>query len=326
MTARHLRDIVTRKTTMHRSKRLLLGLVVVGVTSVQAAEIITVVSGAAPTHSAAPLAQRTMEEANKLQSKYAFVLEYKPGAQGVIAVQHMDRSPHNRIAGIAPSFVENVRAGQLKEEDYLPVSAQGDACWALISNVGSTADGVASLQSLKGQEIVVGGTGFGNATHLTSLILAERYGFKVKYIVFKSNFDGLVNMVGEHGVNLVIDRIQSYQQFKTRQPKLQVLGINCTQRSDLMPEVKTLREQGFDTPMIFNLFIANRSMPEEKRREIGRILDQSQQIIGRQAMMERADLLAPQFSKVSIDEFFKQRIGLIKTLADKYNEQIETSK
>jgi hypothetical protein len=43
-------------------------------------------------------------------------------------------------------------------------------------------------------------------------------------------------------------------------------------------------------------------------------------------MMERADLLAPQFSKVSIDEFFKQRIGLIKTLADKYNEQIETSK
>jgi tripartite-type tricarboxylate transporter receptor subunit TctC len=307
---------------MRLLKTLILGLFCLTVQ----AETLLVISGASPTHSATPLLQRTLEEANKLQSRYNFVVEFKPGAQGVIAVQYMDQSPLNRISIIAPSFVENINSGLLKESNYLPVSAQGDACWALISNVGSTTQGISSLEALRGQEIVVAGTGFGNAAHLTSLILAERYGFKVKYIVFKSNFDGLVNMVGNHGVNLVIDRVQSYQQFKPKQDKLQILGINCNVRSSLMPEVKTIKEQGFDTPMIFNMVIANRRMEDAKRLEIGRVLDKAQQVIGQQTMIDMADLHAPQFYKMTAEDFFKQRISLIKQLNEKYAKDIEKSK
>ncbi len=291
-----------------------------------AKETITLVIGVTSTHSSVPLILKTLEKANGLQKKYNFAPEFKPGAQGVIAVKYMDMSPLNRISGIAPSFVENVKSGQLAESDYVPVSAQGDACWAVITNVGDTQQGIGSLSSVKGKEIVVGGTGFGNATHLTSLILAEKYGFKVKYVVFKANFDALVNMVGDHGVNFVVDRVAAYNQFKGKQPKLQILGINCHGRNHQMPEVKTLREQGADTPMIFNMIVANKIMPDEKRREIGSILDQAQAAIGKKEMIDMADLLAPQFNNVSTDEFFAARIGLMKQLTARYEKQIEASK
>ena len=90
------------------------------------AETLLVISSASPSHSSTPLLLKTLEEANKLQSYYQFVAEFKPGAQGVIALQYMDQSPLNRIGTIAPSFVENVNSGQLRESNYLPVAAQGD--------------------------------------------------------------------------------------------------------------------------------------------------------------------------------------------------------
>lgn len=291
-----------------------------------AKETITVVIGAAPTQSSVPVVLKTLDKANDLQKKYSFAPEFKPGAQGVIAVRYMDLSPLNRISGIAASFVENVKSGQLVESDYAPVSAQGDACWAVITNVGDTKQGINSLSSIKGKEIVAGGTGFGNAAHLTSLILAEKYGFKVKYVVFKANFDALINMVGDNGVNFVVDRIAAYNQFKEKQPKLQILGVNCHSRHHQMPEIKTLREQGADAPMIFNMIVANKAMPEGKRREIGSILDQAQAEIGKKEMIDMADLLAPQFSNVSTEEFFSDRIDLIKRLTAKYEKQIEASK
>ena len=289
-------------------------------------EIITVVIGAGPTQSNVPLIQKTLEEANKLQNKYLFVPEFKPGAQGVIAARYMDQDPKNRISGIAPSFVENVKAGHLKEEDYVPVFAQGDACWAVVTNVGDTKRGLASLADIRGQEIIVGGTGFGNAAHITSLMLAERYGFKVKYIVFKSNYDGLINMVGNNGVNMVLERVVNYQQFKEKQPKLQILGINCGQRVDDMPEVRTVREQGFNTPTIFQMTIANRAMPAERRKEIGDILNRAQVVIGKKTMIDMADLLAPQFEGVTTEEYFRSRISIMKTLTTKYEKQIEASR
>lgn len=289
-------------------------------------ETITVVIGAGPSQSNVPLIQKTLEEANKIQDKYTFVPEFKPGAQGVIAVRFMDQNPMNRISGIAPSFVENIKAGHLKEEDYVPVFAQGDACWAVVTNVGDTKRGLSSLADLRGKEIVVGGTGFGNAAHLTSLILAERYGFKVKYVVFKSNYDGLINMVGNNGVNMVLERVVNYQQFKEKQPKLQILGINCGQRVDDMPEVRTIKEQGLSTPTIFMMNIANKAMPAERRKEIGDILNRAQASIGKKTMIGMADLLAPQFEGITTEDFFRTRVSIMKTLTTKYAKEIEASK
>jgi tripartite-type tricarboxylate transporter receptor subunit TctC len=288
-------------------------------------EIISVVIGASPSQSSVSLQLKIFETANQIQNQYWFRAVFKPGAQGVIAVRYMDQSPHDRIASIAPSFVENSRAGLINEHDYRVVNALGDSCWALITNVGDSGRGISSLADIRGQEILVGGTGFGNAAHLTSLILAERYGFKIRYVVYRSNYDALIQMVADNSINFVLERVSSYQQLRDKNVRLQILGINCMERNQSMPEVATLREQGVDTPMIFFSQIANKSMDETRRKEIGEILDRAQALIGKKEMIRLADILAPQFQNISTEDWFQSRISVMKNLVTKYQSHISGS-
>jgi tripartite-type tricarboxylate transporter receptor subunit TctC len=269
---------------------------------------------------------KMLDIANQQQNKYKFISEFKPGAGGVIAIKTMDASPTNRLAITAPTFVENSRSGQINENDYVPVATQGDACWAVITNVGDTKQGISSLQGLK--EITVGGTGYGNAAHLTALIIGEKYGFKVRYVLYKANYDALVNMTSGEPINFVIERVANYQTFHAKNPKLQILGITCPTRNPLMPKIKTLREQGFDTPTIFISTIANIRMPVEKRQEISRILEQAQEKLGAKFIAETSDMNPPQFNfpKISTEDFFNQRILQMKALTHRYEQQIQDSK
>jgi tripartite-type tricarboxylate transporter receptor subunit TctC len=289
---------------------------------------ITVVIGSAASQSNVPVMLKMLDLANEIQDQYHFRPEFKPGAQGVLAVKHMDQEPHTRISSIANSFVENVRAGQLQEDQYVVVNGFGDACWAVITNVGDTRRGIASLQDLRGQEILVGGTGIGNANHIISLILGERYGFRVRYVVYKSNFDALTNMVGDNNsVNFTLERIVNYQQFKDKNPRLQILGLNCPARHPAMPELRTLREQGLGpVPVVWNMFVANRAMDPVRREEISRILDRAQAKLGKDTMMNMADMLAPQFANVSADEYFRSRIDIQRSNLQRFHAQIEASR
>lgn len=269
---------------------------------------------------------KMLEVANNQQKKYEFVLEFKPGANGSLALKTMDLDPGSRLATIAPAFVENAKQGLINEADYVPIIAQGDACWAIITNVGDTKLGVESLRGQK--EITVGGTGYGNAAHITAIILGEKYGFRVRYIVYKANYDALINMASGEPINFLIERVSNYKIFKERNPSLQILGINCPRRSALMPEVKTLREQGFNTPTIFMVTVANIKMPKEKRDEISRILETAQGTLGETYLLESADMFAPQFSKppVDIEEFFTKRVSQMHYLTTKYKDKINEAR
>lgn len=309
-------------------KKIILALLSVVALNVwaQKPENITFVIPASASQSFNPVTLKLINKANTIQSKYFFNVDFKPGANGALALKYMDQSPHDRISAIAPAFIENAKAGLVNESDYLPVYGGGDFCWSLVTNIGDSKQGIASLAEFKGKEVVVGGTGFGNAAHITSLMLGEKYGFKVKYIVFKSNFDAVVNMVGDHGVNMALESINTYNQFKDRQPKLQMLGLNCPNRSEQAPELKTLREQGINAPMIFSITVANKAMPEQRRKEIGSVLAQAALAMGLKEFVDGAGLYPPVFRGMSADEFFTRRIGLMKSLVAKYEKEIQASK
>lgn len=289
-------------------------------------EKITVAFSANPSQPNAPLYIKMLEVANRSQDKYEFVLEFKPGGQGVLAIKYMDQSPLDRLATIAPAYVENAKSGAINEADYVPVATQGDACWAVITNIGDTKQGLASLKGQK--EIVVGGTGYGNAAHLTALTIGEKYGFNVRYVVYKANHDALVNMTGGENINFVLERVTSYQAFKLSNPNLQVLGINCPQRHPLMPGIKTVKEQGFNTPTVFMATIANIKMPVERRKEIAEILDRAQEQIGAKVMVDMSDMYPPMFAKhkQTTEQFFNDRVNQMKYLTSKYQDQIKAAK
>jgi tripartite-type tricarboxylate transporter receptor subunit TctC len=282
--------------------------------TVNATENIKIFSPYSPGHSATPAMLKIIDEANSNQNIYKFSLEFKPGGNQIIAVKSLDNS--NSLAIIAPAFVENVASGQLNEKDYVPVYALGDACWAVVTN-----------KPLKGQkEFVVGGVGYGNAAHLTALALGEKYKFSVRYIVFKSNNDALVNMAGNNGIEFVIDRFESYENLKSKNPKMTMIAASCPNRLPQAPGVPTLKEMGIDAPYIFNIIIAHKDMPKGRQMAISKILEAATEKISEKEIYKLSAVRPSQFNNLTVDQFYNKSISTVKTLQNKYKSQIEQSK
>lgn len=288
--------------------------------TVLATETITIVSPYSASHSGSPAMFRIIEQANRMQSNYNFVLEFKPGGEQIMAVRYMDEQPQNRVAIIAPKYVEHTQSGRLHIDNYDPVWSLGDACWGVITNVGDERRGVASLQGLG--ELVVGGVGVGNAAHLTSLQLASRYGFTVRYVPFKSNMDALVLMTGDGSVNMVLERVTNYQQMKAKNPSLQLLAVSCPKRHPGMPNIKTLAEQGVTAPTVFNIIIANRAMRPWRQDDIARILSQATSQIGLSTIQSLSDFRPSQFDSVPISMYYNKHVRLLEQLLYKHRNQI----
>jgi tripartite-type tricarboxylate transporter receptor subunit TctC len=281
---------------------------------VNATETIKIYSPYSPGHSATPAMLKIIDEANNSQNIYKFFLEFKPGGNQMIAVRALDNS--NSLAIIAPAFVENVASGQLNKKDYVPIYSLGDACWAVVTN-----------KSPKGQrEFVVGGVGYGNAAHLTALALSEKYKFSVRYIVFKSNNDALINMAGDNGIEFVIDRFESYENLRSKNPKMAMIAASCPTRLPQAPGVPTLKEIGINAPYIFNIIIAHKDMSRGRQVAITKILEAATDRIGDAEIYKLSAVRPPQFDRVSAEQFYNKSISTVKTLQNKYKTQIEQSK
>lgn len=294
--------------------RLLLGILLYALTfGAHATELIKVYSPYSASHSGTPALLRILEQANSSQTIYKFVPEFRPGGNQIIAVKSLDASS---LAIIAPAFVENVETGKLNENDYVPVHSFGDACWAVITN--------GPLEGAK--EITVGGVGFGNAAHLTALALGEKYKFDVRYIVFKSNNEALVNMTGNNGIEFVVEKYESFEGLQTKNPKLRVIAASCPKRLPQAPAIKTLKELGIDAPYVFNITIASKEMPYARRVAVSRILDEATVKVGESELFRLSALRPPIFDGISTEEFYAKSINLVRSLQKKYRSKIEESK
>ena len=294
-------------------KKFILGIFAAFALSAQATETIRVYSPYSASHSGTPALLRVLDQANSSQNIYRFIPEFKPGGNQIIAVKSVDA---NSLAIIAPAYVENVESGKLNENDYIPVYALGDACWAVITN--------GALEGAK--EITVGGVGFGNAAHLTALALGEKYNFNVRYVVFRSNNDALVNMTGNNGVEFVVEKYESYEGLKTKNPSLRVIAASCPKRLPQAPKLKTLKELGIDAPYVFNIVMANREMPAGRRVAISKILNDATLALGEEEIFKLSAMRPPIFDNVSTDEFYNKSVSLVRTLQKKYKDKIELSK
>jgi len=304
-------------------KKIILCLLLAITTGVYAKETIHIISPYSPSHSGTAAMFKIVNTANNLQTKYKFILDFKPGAEQLLAVLQLNQSPNNHLSIIAPKYVEHVRSGKLKKEDHIPIYALGDACWAVISNVGNSQLGTASLKGEK--ELVIGGVGIGSATHLTSLQLGEKFKFSVRFIPYKSNADALINMISDNSINLVIDRVLLYEQFKEKAPNLKILGMSCPIRHPERKNIRTLAEQGIESPYVFNVIIAHNSMEESKRRELGQILNQATINIGKDEMFKISDMISPIFNNINVEDYFNARFSILDQLLKKYAAELEKS-
>lgn len=286
-----------------------------------ASETIWIKSPYSPGHSATPVMLKLVEDINQKQTKYKFILEFKPGGNQAIAVRDIHNAPGSSLAIIAPAFAENIEQGLLDKSDYVPIFALGDACWAVISNLGNDKKGI---ESLKGQKsLMVGGVGVGNATHLTALAIGEYAGLDVTYVVFKSNNDALINMVGGNGVNLVIDKIEAYEALRSKNPNIKVLAASCPVRLQSHSNIKTLREQGINAPYIFNILVSHRIMDMKKQKEIQSIFVDATTSIGEKEFFRLSGMRPPQFDYIDTETFYKKSLSNLSRLRSQYKSRLQ---
>ena len=270
-------------------------------------ELIRIFTPYSATHSGTPLMMRVIDRANQAQSTYRFVLEFRPGGNQLLALQAAtDRS----LAIIAPSFAEHVSAGTVSQDDFVPVLTLGEACWAVIAGEPLN----------QAREIVVGSVAPGNATHLTAMMLGERFNRAVVYVGFKSNNDALINMAGNNGVNMAIDRWEAWDSLRNLNPGMQVFAASCGHRLPQAPTVPTLREMGVDAPQVFNIVVAPRGWDAEHRRAVASVLQTALAQIPAAEVFAISGMTVP---TVSTEQYYARSIAKVRRIQDRYRDQIQ---
>jgi tripartite-type tricarboxylate transporter receptor subunit TctC len=292
-------------------------------TAVSAKEDIFVVNAQGPTQSMTPQILRVIDEANKIQNKYNFVLSFKTGGFESIGVKEMLEKPNNHIVTITNSFNESIDRGFVNVNDIVPVFSHGDACWAVITNFGNTKKGLDSIKDLDVREITVGTPAPGGSAHLSALIIGDKYEIPVRLALFRGAYDALLNMAANNGVTFAVDRVANYKGLSVKNPRLAMLGINCPQRLAEYPELATLKEQGIVVPYIWHFTMASKKMPESKRKEIAEIFAAVYKKVGQKEMQSLSDFIAPIYTGQSTEDHWKASINGLRDARKKYADQIK---
>jgi hypothetical protein len=270
--------------------------------TVQAQETIIISNAAGPSHSGTPHVLAVIEQANRMQKKYYFVQEFRTGAFESLSHRHILSAPNQYLSVMSNASAEAVDRGLIDLNNYVPVFSQGDSCWMIIGLTGSDKD-LSAVKNLK--EIVVGTPAIGGATHLAALEIGRKYNVPVRMVVFKSNFDAFVNMVANNGVNFSVERVVNYQQYKLKNPNIQVLAAQCPTRHPGMPEVKTLGEYGISTPYIWQQIIASKNMDPTRRKELAEIITKAELALGRERILQLSDHIPPLFVGKSTEQHYQ---------------------
>jgi tripartite-type tricarboxylate transporter receptor subunit TctC len=264
-----------------------------------------------------------IEEANKQQKKYQFVIEFKPGAFESIALKELNESPQTKISTMVTTAVESIDRGLIVESDLIPVFSLGDSCWAVIG-VTPTNNGLDSFKSVK--ELTVGGPAIGGATHLAALEIGRKYNIPVRYIVYKSNFDAFMNMASDSSINFIFERVKNYESFKNKNKNMHMLAMSCPTRHPQAQTVKTLREYGINSPLIWQQIVASKNMNELKVRELETIFATATKTIGLKKIQEVSDQTPPMFNKVDSRTHYYQSLNQLKAYRAKFKAEIDASR
>jgi tripartite-type tricarboxylate transporter receptor subunit TctC len=270
-----------------------------------------------------------LDRANRSQKRYNFIIDNHPGAQGLLALNHAQSSPNNRVAVIAAGAVELFDTGKAQFRDWVPVHGVGDACWAVVTNwPADERQGLKSMRAPDGaKDLVIGAVGLGSVSHMTGLEMAEYTKQRPLTVLFKSGTEAFMSLASEQGVNITIDSVQTIENMKLKNPRIKMVATICSQRNPMAPHVPTLAEQGLkDIPPVFNIVLAPSQMPKSKSQDIGNILDQATLEVGADRIFNLSGFRPAVVQKMSAQEFFDRRVGQILALRKKYAKELAASK
>ena len=180
------------------------------------------------------------------------ILDYKPGAAGIIATEAAARAPADgyTLALVSQgTMVFNIglykAPGYDPLKDLTPVAISGGVSNVLIVHPDHPAKTVADVLTqarAKPGELTYSSGGVGTSHHMSGVLLELRTGVKLQHVPYRATPAGILAVAnGEVAMGLfntptVIGQIKG--------GKLKAIAVTSEQRSDLLPGVPTMIESG----------------------------------------------------------------------------------
>ena len=206
----------------------------------QARETVTIVYAWSASDVAANFSRTLAEEANKIQNKYTFIFDTKPGAGAAIATVYVANTPNTILATssalwIRPNFFPNESYDVSQYRELIP---NCDAPLVIVSKKYQTWKAVPADQPL-----TIAVSGLGITTHLVATQVAKKYPNMI-VVPFKSTTDATLSVLGgvtDFGVAFIGD-IDQYVNANSSKNQLYALGITGDQADG---KISTLISLGF---------------------------------------------------------------------------------
>ncbi|WP_438767103.1 tripartite tricarboxylate transporter substrate binding protein [Kushneria sp. TE3] len=125
---------------------------------------------------------------------------------------------------------------RITEEPYLLVSNNNDQ-W-------QDAEGLVADLKESGKPLQVGTSGVGSSTYVVASMLGSQLGVPVQVVPFDGGSPAISALMGGHVDAVVVNPSEVLSQI--RGDRLQAVLSTGAQRSELLPDVKTMQEQGYD--------------------------------------------------------------------------------
>lgn len=250
-------------------KKLLAVLLATLAFNATAKENITMYYSWSPSDTAANFYRTLAEESNKLQNKYTFIFDAKPGAGGTVAANYVLNNPNSiwinsSAAFIRPNLFPNESHNMADFRSLMPMCV---APFVITSTKYKSWKDVPRDAKLN-----IGISGLGATTHLVALQVATQYP-NMQIVPFKSTSDALLNVLSGN-VDFSVGFIGDSEQYTRPESTKRVYWLGMTSKESIKG-IPLLKNQGFpavvadmSTPQ--QIFIP-RKFPEEKFQEIRKI-------------------------------------------------------
>jgi tripartite-type tricarboxylate transporter receptor subunit TctC len=204
-----------------------------------AKETVTIVYSWTAADGPANYSRALVSEANKIQDKYTFIFDTKPGAGGAVAAQHVARTPNTILATASAFFV---RPNFFPNESY-DLNAYKELLVQCTAPMAIAASKYKSWNDVpKDKPLTIGVSGLGTTTHLFATQIQKKYP-QLTVIPFKSTSESLLSvMSGNTDLHVAfLGEIEAWDSGNSK-GKLHVLGISG---NDIVRNFPTLVSQGF---------------------------------------------------------------------------------
>jgi tripartite-type tricarboxylate transporter receptor subunit TctC len=191
----------------------------------------------------------------KLQQKWGqpVVVENRPGGGATIGSDLVAKSPpdgYTLVVGVTRSHGINVSLMKKMPyhplDDFEPITQGTRHGNVIFVHPSFPADNIPQLLELARKnpgQYTFGNDGKGTGSHLVMELLLSRSGVKMQALPYKGATPMINDVVGQQipvGVTGIPSAMNAY-----RSGRIKILGISSLERSEMVPELPTVAEQGF---------------------------------------------------------------------------------